>query len=265
MSSDEPRVPQPDDKYPDLIGLPPSEQWNRLPPIPDWMCGRRVKTCSLTRGGCGRRYKKGEKTWVCPECGADRRCRNKKVEGSSVCRMHGKNSRGTPKTGRYLPPSVYLANYNKVMGDSKLIRLSEEISMLISYNQQLWDSLEEKDVITASKMIEEGLDLISDGLASGNSFKARKGLQKAKNAYDTIFMQFITWQEIKSNLRLLKDMMDSQHKWMIDEEAMIPRQHVLEALVWFNRVALRFIRTPQDKRSYGDVLLAGIPRLEEKA
>jgi hypothetical protein len=264
MPPEKPHVPKPEDKYPDLIDLTPSEQLRRLPPIPDWMCGRRVRTCSLSRGGCGRRYKKGEKTWVCPKCGADRRCRNKKIQGGSVCRMHGGKSMGTPRTGRYMPPSIYLKNYNRVMGDHKLIKLAEEIGMLISYNQQLWDTIDTLDVITESRNIETGLAMITQGVADGSTWKVRRGLSQAKKAYDKVWLQFRAWQEIRSNLRLMKDMMDSQHKWLVDEQAMVPRQHVLEALVWFNRIALRFIRTPEDKRAYGEVLLSNIPRIEVK-
>jgi len=251
-------------KYPDLMGLTPTQQLDALPPWPDKYCQKRNKVCQTRSGGCGYRYKKGEKCWVCPQCGNDRRCVGAKVKGKPACRMHGgaKGSGGVPTTMKYMPPQVIIDNYNRMFPDKELLTLGHEIAILSSYTQQLFQSLEEYDVVVAHHGIQIAAELIEDGTRDMNMLKVRQGLQKLRDSMDPIMMTFLTWKEIKDNFNLQTSMADKQNNWLMKKETMMPREEVLEVLVWMGRIGLKHIKTSEDRQSYGREIMSLLPRMD---
>jgi len=100
-----------------------------------WMCEARIKTCRE----CEYRYKKEDyDLWHCPVCGADRHCRNRKVTGYNVCRLHGAGTPsqgkvpGRPRKNRYgeALPSNILKDYENSLRDPELLALRDNIALL---------------------------------------------------------------------------------------------------------------------------------------
>lgn len=251
-------------KHPDLAGLTPTQQLDALPPFPDEYCQKRNKVCQPRSGGCGHRYKKGDKTWVCPECGFDRRCVGTKVKGRVSCRMHGgaKGSGGVPKSMKYMPPQVIIDNYNRMFPDKELLTLGHEIAILSSYTQQLFESLEESNVTAAHFGIQAAAEIIEDGVRNMNMLRVRQGLQKLQDSMDPVMLTFLTWKEIKDNFNLQTSMADKQNNWLMKKETMMPREEVLEVLIWMGRIGLKHIKTSEDRQSYGREIMSLLPRME---
>ncbi len=254
-------------KHKDLIGLTPTQQLDKLPAWPDEYCQKRNKSCQPRSGGCGYRYKKGDKRWVCPECGNDRRCVAPKVTGKPACRMHGgaKGSGRAPVHMKYMPPQVILDNYHRHYPDKELLTLGHEIAILSSYTQQLFESLEEHDVTTAHLGIRMAAEIIEEGVRDINILRIRQGLQKLQDSLDPVIMTYLTWKEIKDNFKIQTSMADKQNTWLMKKEEMMPREEVLEVLVWMGRIGLKHIKTSEDRQSYGREIMSLLPRMDAES
>lgn len=253
-------------QYPKLIGKTPTQQLKGMDVWPENICAKRNKVCQPRSGGCGFRFKKGDKNWICKKCGQDRRCVSKKVSGGKACRMHGgaKGSGSAPTSMKYTAPQVILDNYNKVLDDSHLLTLSHEIGLLTAYTQQLFGLLDEENVILANQEIREAAREIDDGAHNLNMLKIREGLKKLYSALDPLSITVMAWFQIKDNWKLQTNMAKAQNEWLQQKEEMMPRKHVLEVLIWMNRIGLKYIRDPRDRQAYGREVLALLPKGRDK-
>ena len=190
---------------------------------------------------------------------------NQRVKGRPSCRMHG----GAPGTGRphssmkYTPPQVILDKYNEVFADRELLTLGHEVAILSSYTQQLFDQLEAEDLTAAHFGIHLAMEMIQDGARDLNMMKVRQGLQKLQDSLDPVTMTWLTWKEIKDNFKIQTAMADKQNQWLMKKEEMMPRQEVLEVLVWMGRIGLKYIRTAKDRQAYGREIMSLLPRMDD--
>jgi len=249
-------------KYPKLIGKTLKQQKKGMDTWPNDICARRNRVCQPRSGGCGYRYKGGNKTWLCPNCGQDRRCIVKKRKGAKTCRMHGsaKGAGRAPKSMKYMPPQVILDRYNKVMEDPELLTMSHEIGLLTSYTQQIFELLDEQNVVLANQILRKAIAKIDDGAFELNMIEIRKGIQELYKALDPITIQVMSWLEIKDNWKLHLAMTKAQNEWLLQKDEMMPRKHVLEVLIWMNRIGLKYIRDPNDRKAYGREVISLLPK-----
>lgn len=249
-------------QYPDLIQKSPSQQLDGLDIWPDDYCQRRNRVCQVRSGGCGYRFKGGDKSWVCPKCGQDRRCSSKIVKGGKTCRMHGgTDSAGpSPKHMKYMAPQIILDNYNKVLSDPTLLTMSHEIGILTAYTQQVMDLLEDQNAALANQELRSAIGKIDKGVFNLDMTLIREGLRQAYRALDPITIQILAWAEIKDNWKLQVIMAKAQNEWLKEQDEMMPRKHVLEVIIWMNRIGLKYIRDPLDRQAYGKEVLSLLPK-----
>lgn len=249
-------------QYPHLIGKTPNQQLRGLDIWPDVYCQRKNRVCQARSGGCGYRFKKGDESWVCPQCGQDRRCVAQKITDRKTCRMHG-DARGSgraPSSMKYMAPQVILDDYNKVLGDPELLTMSHEIGMLTAYSQQVMDLLDEQNAVVANQLLRLAVQKIDKGSYDLNMPLIREGLQEIYKALDPLTLQVLGWSELKDNWKLQVTLAKAQNEWLKDKDEMMPRQHVLEVLVWMNRIGLKYIRDPADRQRYGEEVLSLLPK-----
>lgn len=229
---------------------------------PDVYCQRRNRACQPRSGGCGHRFKADDKSWVCPQCGQDRRCVSQKLKDRVTCRMHGgaKGSGRAPSSMKYMAPQVILDDYNKVLEDTDLLTLSHEVGMLTAYSQQLMDLMDEQNAVLANRELRIAVQKIDKGSYDLNMQLIREGLREIYRALDPLTLQVLAWSEIKDNWKLQVTLAKAQNEWLKEKDEMMPRKHVLEVLIWMNRIGLKYIRDPADRQRYGEEVLSLLPK-----
>ena len=176
--------------------------------------------------------------------------------------MHGsaKGAGRAPKSMKYMPPQVILDQYNKVMEDPELLTMSHEIGLLTSYTQQIFKLIDEQNVVLANQMLRKAIAKIDDGTFELDMLKIRNGVQELYKALDPITIQVMSWLEIKDNWKLHLAMTKAQNEWLLQKDEMMPRKHVLEVLIWMNRIGLKYIRDPNDRKAYGREVISLLPK-----
>lgn len=249
-------------QYPHLIKKTPNQQLRGLDVWPDIYCQRRNRVCQSRSGGCGYRFSGGDRNLVCPKCGQDRRCVNQKLKDRTTCRMHGgaKGAGRAPSSAKYLAPRVILDDYNKVLTDPQLLTMSHEIGMLTAYTQQVMDLLDEQNAVVANRELRNAVKKIDKGSYDLNMPLIREGLREIYGALDPLTIQVLAWTEIKDNWKLQVTLAKAQNEWLKEKEEFMPRKHVLEVLIWMNRIGLKYIRDPADRQRYGEEVLSLLPK-----
>ncbi len=176
--------------------------------------------------------------------------------------MHGgaKGSGRAPSSMKYMAPQVILDDYNKVLGDTDLLTLSHEVGMLTAYSQQLLDLMDEQNAVLANRELRLAVQKIDKGSYDLNMQLIREGLREIYRALDPLTLQVLAWTEIKDNWKLQVTLAKAQNEWLKEKDEMMPRKHVLEVLIWMNRIGLKYIRDPKDRQSYGEEVLSLLPK-----
>ncbi len=244
------------DKFPDLIGLSPKKQLEKLPTQPKEYCGKRNKMCSIHGGGCGTRFKKGDKHWVCPQCGLDRRCASRKLEKKKACRMHGGRAGRKPTTGYAILEN--LKGYNAILKDDRLLRNTQHIAALDSVGLDLVKEMNEHDNSTLLDDAQKAARTIADAAKFGNMDRIRAGTDMLLEAITPLTHARDLRREWYDILALRNRLVDSERKWMMEDQ-MIPVLHVYEFMTVFQQLAIQFIPAQNDRAAFSRRLMAYFP------
>lgn len=244
-------------------------------------CTARVRTCKK----CAKRFTKNDKGVDCPECGTNRRCKNKALIGTTVCRNHG--GKGALKTMK--EPRAFVARhlrdaYNTLIGSPDLLNLGHEMAMLIASGddtqRQIDSTFNMGDKAMNVMGAKDALSQLEGILAS--SYQPR-GKQEVQAFTKERRMGWIQPEELRTAVltlkkaldpELVKEFLERRYRDLIQEMAkvsdierrhlalnkqLIPVQHVYEVLVSFERVTLKYIRTPEDRLAYLHDLRQSLP------
>lgn len=232
------------------------------------ICTARTKSCR----NCGYRYVKGDKTWKCPECGADRRCRNYAKEGWNVCRVHGAGAGRPPTRTRYTLPTQITEAWNRIFGDPELLSLSASIAMLDARTDQLFQRMGEFDPSGSYKIIMSAINEIEDVIHYLVNNRGRppqnplytiddlnKGMGLLKMALEPVIVEAQLWQEIKDNFELMTRMNNVERRYLLEAEANIPMAQVIEAMARTMQRAMKYIREPKDRAAFAREMRGDMP------
>lgn len=240
------------EKFPDLIGQTPAKQKKGLPPIPAGKCGKRNKTCSVHGDGCGYRFKAGDKHWVCPKCGADRRCWSNRIKDGKTCRMHGAKG-GTANGGGGQPGREYAIlenlhpNYNAILRSEKLLENSQHIAALDSLALTLIEEMKKYDYGAALDDLQKSYSMISAAHQYGNTSRIRAGLDMFLEAMAPLRSSYETRQEYYEIVMVRDRLINSQFKRMMENKQMVPWVQVMEFANLFVRIMFKHVRDQPTK------------------
>lgn len=236
-------------KYTKLIGKSPEAQLKKLPKLSVTKCSRRTKTCSPRRDGCSYRYKKGDKTWVCPKCGLDRRCMTDKTKATKTCRMHG-GSGGRPHEPKYVISNAIKTAFNRIIASPELLSLKDEIAMMGARTDQLHHNLDEFAISHSWQDMTKSIDTAQKALIYGDQKTALKSVAFLAQAIEPLRAQYRIWEEIRENNKILTAMMDKQHRWNLDNEMMMSVEDVISFLARMTMLTIKYIPAPQDRKAF---------------
>jgi len=161
-----------------------------------------------------------------------------------------------------MAPANILAQYNRVLKDPNILNLASEIALLSGRTQIIMDALDELDIPAA---IDE-LNLNVASLRTAIDHDDRRGmlaaLKKMDKALEILNKERIFWIEARENMKLHSEITMKQNILMQDAKELIPTAQVLEVLVWGNRIAVKYIRAPEDRKAYSREMLAILPRAQ---
>ncbi len=245
------------EQYPDLIGLSPKKQLNGLPSMPKSKCGKRNKSCSVHGGGCGHRYKKGDKHWVCPECGADRRCWANHVKDRPACRMHGANAGRKPSKGFAIYHNLH--DFNEILASSELLNNRMHLSALEAQIQDRIKEMTETDESGYLDDANKAAAMIAAGLQKGYQPRIQAGVDMLMEALAPLKNARENRREMCEVIRLANILKDSQIKWDLANAGMIPAVVVWEFIGLNQRLMFQFIPSANDRAAYQRELMSHIP------
>lgn len=233
-------------------------------------CTARTKNCRE----CGHRYKKGDKTWECPNCGEERRCTNMALDTYTVCRMHGARG-GKPPNVKTAIPQRFEKAFNHLAEHPYLWDLADQqIALNLRYSELFngLDDIEETHLSVDFQAVMKSLNDLEDTLRSlptknnaeykalQNSFKA---LGKMRDEFMPAYREEVIWAKITHMGEYIRKNYDTTMKHLQADEQMVPIAMVIEVLSVINREALLFITDRQDRKTFNERLRVYFPRSQE--
>jgi len=247
-------------KHPDLIGLAPVQQLKGLPPLPAGKCGVRTRSCSIHAGGCGYRYKAGDKHWVCPECGSDRRCRGDRIADSKTCRMHGSGGKKNGKAPGHPPGLKYQAfsglneHYNEILRRPELLENKQEIAALEVRLETVSEEITQYTERCVWADVENAAEMINSAIQFGSDSRARAGLAMMLEAIAPYRAVREGWNEFKDTAMLKAKLIDYQRRWDLESGDMFSAVEVMELINIFQHLMFRFIPVPSERSAFMRIL-----------
>lgn len=211
-------------------------------------CKARKKKCSK----CKHRFLKGDKSWKCPKCDTDRRCKNKPVEGYKVCRMHGARG-GRPPGSKYTIARKIEAAFNRIMGNSTIWEMTEQQAAMGARWEQLVLKLDELknegvDVPAILKQVDRAIKFLGRG--EKGEFIATEALWEIRSLLTDASREHNLWVQILQVTEFMRKNSDTQKKWARENLQNVPVSEVIEVMVFLQQSAFIFIPNPQDRKTY---------------
>jgi len=239
----------------------------RIPPTP--RCTARVKTCPK----CQYRYVRGDKAEMCPNCRADRRCKSRAMFGTPVCRMHGAGGALNQAQGAKFRIAHQIMNaFNRLMTDPDILNLSQEIAAVTARTDELMGMLDSLDSRGAHEEITKIVDelgilmvrLLADQGAAKETFEVpardlRHILSGLRKAVEPVNVEQHLWRLLTDNFELTRRLNETERRWLVSNEGLLPIVFVLEVLMTIQRLTLKYIRNPEDRAAYSAEFRAAVP------
>jgi len=231
------------------------------------------------------RFTKRHTGMTCPECGTNRQCKSRALVGTTVCRNHG----GKAALKNMKEPRAFVARhlrdaYNRLIGSPDLLNLAHEMAMLIASGEDIqrqidstFDSSNRAMNVMQAKEFPNHLEAI---LATAyqprgkeevvaftkdkrmgwlNPDDLRYAIQLLKTALDPELVKEYLDNRYRMLIQEMARVSDIERKHLALNKQLIPVGHVYEVLVSFERVTLKYIRTPEDRLAYLSDLRQAMP------
>ncbi|KKN47173.1 hypothetical protein LCGC14_0665690 [marine sediment metagenome] len=223
-------------------------------------CKARKKKCS----NCKHRFTKGDKTWKCPECKTDRRCKNRPVEGYKVCRMHGARG-GRPPGSKFSIARKIEAAFNRIMGNSTIWEMVEQqAAMGVRWEQLVLklDDLKHEgvDVAAVLKQVNRAIKYVGQG--DKGILTAKEALWEIRSLLEDSNREHNLWLQILQVTEFMRKNSDTQKKWARENLQNVPVSEVIEVMVFLQQAAFIFIPNPQDRKAYINRIRSYFPAAE---
>ena len=221
-------------------------------PALDSQCTALLRRCR----NCDYSFRATDKRRKCPECKADRRCTNTRHEPHTVCETHLRSETTQPDKAKFFIARHLESAYNRIVGSPDLLRISQELALLASRTDQLFRMMDANDPSVAHRHIIRAANVIEQGVFDKNvkgemDVKSiLTGIDMMRRAMEPVKLNWLLWAEIKENFELSRRMSDTERHYIVMDQQAIPTAQVIEALVFVQRLALKYIATPRDRAAF---------------
>lgn len=206
-------------------------------------CGHLNKNCRK----CKYRYKKGDRSIVCPECGESRPCRTPRIKGKNACRMHGGKG-GRPPGPKYVLGPNLSQKINRVLAHPELYDLATEMSALTNRTEDLLNMSESFDHSKWGQKVDAAINRAIGAVRHGQQSTTFEILNELKDMRREEVVNDNLWFEIRENIKLQNVLAQTRHRIMLETEQTISVLQVMEVIGQIQRIFFRVIRNPADRR-----------------
>ena len=236
------------EKFPDLIDIAPKKQLNGLPSMPKGKCGKRNKSCSIHGGGCGFRFKKGDKHWICPKCGADRRCWSNRISGGKTCRMHGAKG-GRPLSKQHMILEK-IQGFNAILDSPDLLTNTQEIAAVKALGLQQIEEMLQADRGALLDDANRAAAMIAGSIRTGNMHRLKAGADMLLEALAPLQNARSLRFEYYETIKLQNILINNQLKWAMENRQLVPWVQVVEFMSIFQRFMFKYLPNVNDRSSF---------------
>lgn len=210
-------------------------------------CGRRTKSCR----NCGYRYKGGDKSWKCPECGEDRHCLVRVSQLGDACRVHGGASlKGLAskslKTGRYSKymPARMVDRYLEAVEDDELLSLRSEVAVMEARMAELFQALDRGDSVGRWEKLKDTLENLTRANRAGNKQATATALYRLTSLIREGAAERETWDEIYKCMEQKRRLSTAESDRLVQMQQMIS----YEQAMMFMRVVMVAVKDEIDDK-----------------
>lgn len=225
-----------------------------IPEGRDGQCESRLKTCR----NCTYRFKKGDTSWYCKECGESRRCENDAVKGSNVCNVHGAKG-GRPPGLKFKVAEQLAAATAAALANPKLLSLHQEIALMMAMQDQLMERLEKVDVSAAGKQINNAADMIDTGMRTGDMGLQAEGMVRLRQAMQPLNVERSVYYQLIDNMETTRKLVDTERKWSTANKQMMEVSMVLDLIILIQRIMFKYIPSHRDRAVCAREILGYLP------
>jgi len=189
---------------------------------------------------CGLRFHDWDKAPTCPDCGADRHCKQQAVSGYNFCPNHGApNPRnnywgiGRPMTNggaSQFPLTRLAAKYNKMMKDGRILSNRHSIVIIRDRVIQLMERLDENDAPDRLAVLEKLWGQYKEQKDAGQNVEMILTAKKIDLAFEAARTDFAVWNQMIQLLDLDRKMVESEIKIAREIKAIITADEATEML-----------------------------------
>lgn len=218
---------------------------------------------------CGYKYPKGSSWQVmpkCPKCGLPHRCDHKEFMDAAVCVQHGGRGIMVKRSGdTSFRVAAQLSNaYNKIIGNPDLLTLTHNMAVLRAREDDLMRMLETHDSRGAHE-----LTIVALGRLEGFYIEARankddkkpryamidlghlEGIVKSfRDAIEPTRVEAAIWQRIYENYNMQRQFSDTERRYLLLNQNMVPIAHVVEVLVMMERLTYKYVKSVEDRERF---------------
>ncbi len=220
-------------------------------------CKARTKNC----GQCKHRYVAGDKSWECPNCQKERRCKSTVVKGFDVCRMHGAGG-GPPPGTKYIIAKPLQAAFNRIYNDPTIWDMAEQQGVLgVRFEDLLirTETIEETGGVPVEDILKL-VDKVSRTMYSDKTrYQATAALQEIADKLDAEYREERLWKQIIEISETLRRNADSHKRWALQSDQLISVAEVIEVIQFLQRLAFMYIDDKFERKEYAQKLKQILP------
>lgn len=205
-------------------------------------CQARIKTCRE----CGYRFPKGDKSWYCDKCGAERRCDKDSMSGRPTCHLHGSKG-GRPPSLKYKVSEQLAPAFAIAFESDQLLKLNQEIAIINARMNTLMERLEKLDTSHVHKDVLSAVNQIENAVADGDLARVNTALSRLRKAVDPIRIEHAIWYDIVDCIEQTRRLQDTERKWLSADRNMMEITRVYELIMVVQRIMFRYIPTAKDR------------------
>ncbi len=189
---------------------------------------------------CGLHLKKGERQKVCPDCGADLRCRLSAVYGAVSCRIHGggyPETRGT-YPGRKLVTggkskfklNRLVANYMGIVEDPELLSLRDPLAIITIRIEELIQKIDAEEAVVRQERVRKAFTDYRYFRKKRNEEKADEAFYKLDQAMEEMYDEYRAWEQMFKAVEVRRKLSESETKRLKEMNQFITQEEAYKFL-----------------------------------
>ena len=198
---------------------------------------------------------------------SEAQCKNRVVDGMTVCRYHGGN---TPvgvnsvhykhgKYSRHLPEKIRM-RYKDALDDPDLMSLKHDIAVTEARLTELMEKIDSGEAGKVWHNLKKAGVRFEDAYKSGNSDKLMQSVEAIRKLVTTGSNEYDAYNEIKDMQEHRRKMTETENKMLIAKQQMIPAEQVMVLIGVIMEVIHKHVTNQVPDKEPQRALLTGISK-----